>query len=67
MTSHNPRVPYLTFTVRSDLDKTLQLRKALKHIAIEANKSMNQLLLEALEDLIIKYSPRPAASEEVAS
>lgn len=67
MTSSNRRLPYLTFTVRSDLYTTIQLRKALKHIAIEANKSMSQLLLEALEDLIIKYNPVTPVTEEAAS
>lgn len=40
-----------TFSTRVDEDRI----KALKHLAVDADKSLGQLLEEAIEDLIKKY------------
>jgi len=43
-----------TFSTRIDEDKL----KALKHLAVDLDKSLGALLEEAIDDLLIKYKKR---------
>jgi predicted transcriptional regulator len=43
-----------TFSTRIDADRL----KALKHLAVDEDKSIGTLLEEAIEDLIVKYEKK---------
>ena len=43
-----------TFSTRIDVDRL----KALKHLAVDEDKSIGALLEEAIDDLIVKYEKK---------
>ncbi len=49
-----------TFSTRVDADRL----KALKHLAVDEDKSIGALLEEAIDDLIQKYNQMEAKGEE---
>lgn len=51
-----------TFSTRIDVD----CLKALKHLAVDTDKSIGTLLEEAIADLIKKYEKRVHRGKEVA-
>lgn len=60
MNRTRPTEPSITFVIRATF-RILEIRKALKHLAIETNKPMKTLFLEALEDLLAKYQPNESS------
>jgi hypothetical protein len=57
--------PAVTFVIRGHVNRIRELRKELKHMAIDTGRTMSDLFLEAIDQLVTAYRlAAPANNEE---